>query len=79
MPNAFVLLNIATGSEDEVIGQLKKIENVKEAYVSYGVYDIIVKVASDTMENLKSTITQKIRSINKVRSTLTLIMLEDNF
>lgn len=77
MPHAFVLLNIATGSEDEVMKQLKKLETVKEAYVSYGVYDIIVKVAADTMEHLKSTITQKIRSISQVRSTLTLIMLEE--
>lgn len=77
MPRAFVLLNVATGSEDEVLKQLKKIETVEESYVSYGVYDIIVKVKADTMEHLKNTVTHKIRSINQVRSTLTLIMVED--
>ncbi len=77
MPRAFVLLNVATGSEDEVLKQLKNIETVEESYVSYGVYDLIIKVKADTMENLKNTVTQKIRSINQVRSTLTLIMVED--
>ncbi len=77
MPRAFVLLNVATGSEEEVLKQLEKIKPVEESYVSYGVYDIIIKVKADTMEHLKNIVTNEIRSINQVRSTLTLIMVED--
>jgi DNA-binding Lrp family transcriptional regulator len=76
MPRAFVLLNVETGSEDNVLKQLKQIGLVEESYVSYGVYDLIIKVKADTMEELKEAVTNKIRKINQVRSTLTLIMME---
>ena len=77
MPRAFVLLNVETSSEDNVLKQLKQIGLVEESYVSYGVYDLIIKVKADTMEELKEAVTYKIRKINQVRSTLTLIMMEE--
>ena len=77
MPRAFVLINVESGSEDEVLKELKKLEGVEEAYFSYGVYDLITKIKADTMENLKDMVTRQIRSLNKVRSTLTLIMMEE--
>ncbi len=77
MPQAFVLINVESGAEEEVVGQLKKVEGVEEAYYSYGVYDIISKVKADSMEKLKETVTRRIRTLNRVRSTLTLIMMEE--
>jgi DNA-binding Lrp family transcriptional regulator len=77
MPRAFVLMNVESGSEDEVLKELKKIEGVEEAYFSYGVYDLITKIKADSMELLKDMVTRKIRALNKVRSTLTLIMMEE--
>ncbi len=77
MPRAFVLMNVESGSEDEVLREIKRIEGIEEAYFSYGVYDLITKVKADTMENLKDLVTRKIRSLNKVRSTLTLIIMEE--
>jgi len=77
MPRAYVLINVESGSEDEVIRELNKIEGVEEALFSYGVYDIISKVKADSMEKLKDLVTYKIRMISKVRSTLTLIMMEE--
>jgi DNA-binding Lrp family transcriptional regulator len=77
MPKAFILLNVETGSEDSVLKQLSKIGVVEEAYVSYGVYDLILKVRADTMEELKEAVTHKIRAADKVKSTLTLIMMEE--
>jgi DNA-binding Lrp family transcriptional regulator len=76
MPLAFVLINAEIGSENAVLAELKKIENVKEAYVVYGVYDIIAKVESDTMDKLKAMVTWKVRRLDKVRSTLTMIVVE---
>lgn len=70
---AFVLINTEMGAESEVLKALNKLNDVKEAYVVYGVYDIIIKVESDTMEKLKSMITWNIRRLNKVRSTLTMM------
>ncbi len=43
MPKAFVLINVESGTEEEVVEELKKIDGVEEAYFSYGVYDIITK------------------------------------
>jgi DNA-binding Lrp family transcriptional regulator len=77
MPHAFVLLNVETGAEDPVLKQLRTIGVVEESYVSYGVYDLIIKVKADTMEELKEAVTHKIRGISQVRSTLTLIMMEE--
>lgn len=76
MPTAFVLINVELGAEEELVKGLKKIENVKEVYVVYGVYDIIVKIEAETMEKLKETVTWKIRRLDKVRSTLTMIVVE---
>jgi len=75
MPRAFVLINVATGSEDIALKQLKNLGIVEEAYVSYGVYDLIIRVRADTMEELKDAVTHKVRAISEVRSTLTLIMI----
>ncbi len=77
MPRAFVLINVESGSEDEVLRILKSMEGVEEAYFSYGVYDLITRVKADTMENLKDMVSRRIRTLNKVRSTLTLIMMEE--
>ncbi|MCD6470300.1 Lrp/AsnC ligand binding domain-containing protein [Candidatus Bathyarchaeota archaeon] len=76
MPIAFVLINAEIGSESEVLNELKKIEGVEEAYSVYGVYDIIVKVRADSMEKLKDIVAWRIRKLNKVRSTLTMIVVE---
>ncbi|HUK85339.1 MAG TPA: Lrp/AsnC ligand binding domain-containing protein [Candidatus Acidoferrum sp.] len=77
MPRAFVLINVESGAEQEVVNDLKKIEGVEEAYFSYGVYDIITKIKADSMERLKDMVTQKVRAIGRVRSTLTLILMEE--
>jgi DNA-binding Lrp family transcriptional regulator len=76
MPMAFVLINTEIGSENEVLGDLKKIEAVKEAYMVYGVYDVVAKVSANTMDKLKEIVTWHVRRLDKVRSTLTMIVIE---
>jgi len=76
MPSAYVLINTEIGFEDEVLRQLKKTTQITEAYVVYGVYDVVAKVEADTMDKLKDTITSNIRRFDKVQSTLTMIMVE---
>ena len=77
MPRAYVLINVESGSEDDVLKELKTIEGVEEAFFSYGVYDLITKIKADTMDKLKEMVTRRIRTLSKVRSTLTLIMMEE--
>jgi DNA-binding Lrp family transcriptional regulator len=76
MPTAFVLINTEIGSEANVLGTLKKVEGVDEAFAVYGVYDIIARVKADTMDKLKEIVTWRIRRLDKVRSTLTMIVVE---
>ena len=76
MPVAYVLINSEVGAEEEVLNELKKVKNVKEAYIVYGVYDIIAKVEAETMDKLKEIITWNIRRLEKVRSTLTMMVIE---
>ena len=76
MPKAFVLMNAELGSEDSLVSELKKLESVKEVYQVCGVYDIVAQVEADTMEKVKETITWKLRKINGVKSTLTMIVME---
>ncbi|MDH5451458.1 MAG: Lrp/AsnC ligand binding domain-containing protein [Candidatus Bathyarchaeota archaeon] len=76
MPTAFVLINAEIGSEADVLKDLKKVEGVDEAFAVYGVYDIIARAKADTMDKLKEIITLHIRRVDRVRSTLTLIVSE---
>lgn len=76
MPTAYVLINCDLGSEDEIIKELKKLPGSIEVSGVYGVYDIVVKITSDTMDKLRETITWHVRRIDKVRSTLTMIVIE---
>ncbi len=76
MAMAFVLINTETGSEQEVLDELRKIDAVKESYLVYGVYDIVAKVGADTMDKLKEIITWTVRRVDKVRATLTMIIIE---
>jgi len=76
VPEAIVLINTNIGTEEEVMNELLKIEGVSEAYIVYGVYDIVVKIKAPTTEALKEIISSKIRKISNVRSTLTMIVVE---
>ena len=76
MATAFVLINAEIGGEEEVLRAIEKVEGVEEAYILYGVYDIIVKIRAETMNRLKDVVISDIRRINKVRSTLTMIVFE---
>jgi len=77
MPIAFVLINTEIGSESDVLKTLKKVDGVVEAYSVYGVYDVIAKIKADTMDKLKEMVTWNIRRLDKVRSTLTMIVTEE--
>ncbi len=77
MATAFVLINSEMGLEEEVLTALGKIDSVVEANVVYGVYDLVAKVHGTSSEELKNTILTKIRNLENVRSTLTMIIIED--
>jgi DNA-binding Lrp family transcriptional regulator len=76
MTSAYVLINTEIGSEDEVLSKLQQIGNVKEVHLVYGVYDLVALVEASDLDKLKEIVTWKIRKLDKVRSTLTMIIVE---
>ena len=76
MPEAFVLMNAELGSEESIVNELKKIDLVKHVYQVYGVYDIVALVEGESMDKVKETITWKLRKLNGVKSTLTMVVME---
>ena len=75
MSIAFVLINTDMGSEASVSQELEKIQEVKVVYGVYGVYDLVVRIEAETLQELKDAISNKIRTLDNVRSTLTMIVV----
>ena len=76
MATAYVLINCELGSEESIISKLKTLEGIIEFHWKFGAYEILAKIESSTVEALRETITWKIRKIEKIRSTLTLMGIE---
>ncbi|MEM1546281.1 MAG: Lrp/AsnC ligand binding domain-containing protein [Candidatus Methanomethylicia archaeon] len=74
MAEAFILINTEIGAEEEVLKKLKSIDGVKETCMVYGVYDIIAKIEAEDLDKLKDIVTWRIRRLDKVRSTITMIV-----
>jgi DNA-binding Lrp family transcriptional regulator len=74
MPTAFVFINTEPASMPEVLKKVKAVEGVEEAEMVYGVYDIVAKVRTETMDQLKQIITYNIRRLDNVRATQTLLV-----
>ncbi len=72
MHRGYILLNCDLGAEEYVVEELKRIPQVKNAFVTFGAYDIIVEMEADTQENFDKAISLKIRSMPRVVSTMTL-------
>ena len=76
VPRAVILINTNVGTEDEVLNQLKQIPEVREAYITYGIYDIVAIIEAEKFDELRSVVVNKIRKLPNVKSTTTLIVVE---
>ncbi len=74
LATAFVLLNAETGLESEVLKNIRELEEVKEAHMLNGAYDIIALIETPAMVELKNVISRKIRRLDKVQGTITMIV-----
>ena len=82
VPIAFVLINSDLGKDVEIIGKIKEIVQSEkdisyEIQGVYGVYDIVVRISSDDSPKLRSIVTNQIRKIENVQSTLTMMVIEE--
>ncbi|MBS3925067.1 MAG: Lrp/AsnC ligand binding domain-containing protein [Nitrosarchaeum sp.] len=77
METAYVLVKSQVAHEMDVMGELLKIDNVKEARGTFGVFDIFVKVEANSSKELEDTITKNIRKVKYVISTTTLSVIPE--
>ena len=82
MTTSYILINSDLGTDESIITKIKEIladekDTQYEIQGVYGVYDIVLKLSSDDIDTLRSTITNKIRKITKVQSTLTMMVIEE--
>jgi DNA-binding Lrp family transcriptional regulator len=75
--SAIILIQTEIGSESRVLDELMRIPEVKEAYIVYGTYDIVVKVETDALERIRDIVTNKIRKLPDIRTTVTMIVVEE--
>ena len=76
MPTAFVCITTEPASMVEVLKEVRAVAGVEEAEMVYGLYDIVAKVKGETMDKLKQIITEHIRRIDKVQTSLTMLVIE---
>ena len=81
LPTSYILINSDLGTDESIIVKIKEILAGEctiqyEIQGVYGVYDIVLKLSSDDIDTLRSTITNKIRKITSVQSTLTMMVIE---
>jgi len=70
---AFVLLNTELGMESKITEALKGVEEITNIYSLYGIYDIILEMEADTMDRIKEVVFNKVRRLDNVKSTITLL------
>jgi DNA-binding Lrp family transcriptional regulator len=76
MNHAYVLFNVESNSEDQVLKDVRAVDGVQEAYVVYGVYDLAARIEATSMTELKELVSRRLRMITNVKTTLTLILVE---
>jgi DNA-binding Lrp family transcriptional regulator len=77
METAYVLVKSKMAHEMDVMNDILKIDQVKEAKGTFGVYDIFVKIEADTHHEVEDIITKKIRKMDHVISTTTLSVIPE--
>ena len=68
----YVLLNCDLGAEEYIVEELKRISEVQKAYLTFGAYDVIAEIHAETQEDFEKTVSNKIRRLARVVSTMTL-------
>ena len=68
----FVLLNCDLGAEEYILDELKQVTQIKNAYVTFGAYDIIAEIHAQTQDEYEKTVSMNIRRLTRVVSTMTL-------
>ncbi len=76
MHKGFVLLNCDLGAEEYILEELQQVNEIKNAYVTFGAYDIIAEIDAESQEDFEKTVSLKIRQLSRVVSTMTLNVIK---
>lgn len=74
---AYILMNVKTGTEDEICKRLVKFKEVEEVSTIYGQYDALIKVGTEDMNHLDSFILNELRGISNITLTATMIISKE--
>jgi DNA-binding Lrp family transcriptional regulator len=77
MASAFLFINAELFFIEDVINKLKEVPEIVDVYKVQGIYDIIVRVNSDTEEKLKELVSERIRRIDRITGTVTVIIAKE--
>ena len=73
MVSAYILANVETGADREVLRDIKKIPGVNKVSMTFGTYDLCIEVSFETMEELDEFVFDKLRKTPKIRETVTVV------
>ena len=76
MSKAYVMMNCDLGEEKIIIESLERIVGVKEAHGTLGLYDIVAQIECTTNKKIQDIVTQQIRKISEIQSSMTLTSSE---
>jgi len=68
----YVLLNCDLGAEGYIVEELRQIPEVKNAYLTFGVYDVIAELHTNNQKDFEKTVSTKIRNLHRIVSTMML-------
>ena len=71
MNRGFILLNCDLGAEEYIVDELKQMQSISNAYLTFGAYDVIAEIQTETQEEFAKVIAT-IRKLSRVVSTMTL-------
>lgn len=73
--SAFVFITTESEASHSALEDLRKIDEVKEVYLSHGVYDLVAKVSGESFDYLREIVLTRIRNLSNIKSTLTLTVI----
>ena len=73
--SAFVFITAELDAGDDVLKDLRKIDEVKEVYLARGAYDIVAKISGDSFDSLRENVVNRIKNLANIRSMLTLTVV----
>jgi DNA-binding Lrp family transcriptional regulator len=73
MVTSYTLARVKPAKDKQVYDLVKKLPSVKEVITTYGEYDMIIKVEIDSLESLDDFVFNKLRIIEGIELTTTLI------